>query len=435
MIIESDIDFQRVQASLRSGDSFWIPVYSDKYRHYVNNRISFVYIYSIADNEDYIVPFHHMDCLNLKSEQLQHLTSHHNIFVLGKKRFQYTYGNTCYDADLFAWWHTNKMLPLDETNTAAHDMWSKWWHNETNTNDWLPITRHLERCINMRTEFLKLYNTVEISDEYKTYDISVCKAFGDIEQYGLYQSTKQLAHTEYNLYTSTGRPSNKFGGINYAAMIKEDGSRKIYSSRFAKGMLVEYDYDAYHVRLIASLIGYTLPMGSVHTYFGKQYFDTDDLSEEQYDQSKQITFRLLYGGIDDDFAQIPFFNKVRQYINKLWKEFKLSGYITTPIYKRRMLRNNLHDMNANKLFNYLLQATETEHNIKQVLAVNNLLINYQSRLVLYTYDSFLFDFDMADGRHVLCDIKNALSDNGQYPVKLKAGVDYDSMQDMTNRLS
>ena len=158
MIIESNIDFQRVQASLRSGDSFWIPVYSDKYRHYVNNRISFVYIYSIADDEDYIVPFHHMDCLNLKSEQLQHLTSHHNIFVLGKKRFQYTYGNTCYDADLFAWWHTNKMLALDETNTAAHDMWSKWWHNETNTNDWLPITRHLERCINMRTEFLKLYN-------------------------------------------------------------------------------------------------------------------------------------------------------------------------------------------------------------------------------------------------------------------------------------
>jgi hypothetical protein len=435
MIIESNIDFNRVEQSLQLGDSFWIPVYSDKYRHYVNNRISFIYIYSIADNQDYIVPFHHMDCLNLKPEQLQHLTSPHSIFVLGKKRFQYTYGNTCYDADLFAWWHTNKMLPLDETNTNAHDMWSKWWYNETNTNDWLPITRHLERCVNMRMEFMKLYSNSDISTEFKVYDTETCGAFGKIEQCGVWQSTGQLAHTEYNLYTSTGRPSNKFGGINYAALNKEDGSRKLYTSRFSKGMLVEYDYDAYHVRLIASLIDYKLPSGSVHTYFGKQYFDTTDLTEEQYEQSKQITFRLLYGGIDDDFAQIPFFNKVRQFINKLWKEFKLTGYIVTPIYKRKMQRDNLHDMNANKLFNYLLQATETEHNIKQVLNVNALLDKYKSRLVLYTYDSFLFDFDMSDGKQVLHEIQTALSDNNQYPVKLKAGVNYNDMRDMTNRLS
>lgn len=435
MIIESNIDFNRVEQSLQLGDSFWIPVYSDKYRHYVNNRISFIYIYSIADDQDYIVPFHHMDCLNLKPEQLQHLTSPHSIFVLGKKRFQYTYGNTCYDADLFAWWHTNKMLPLDETNTNAHDMWSKWWYNETNTNDWLPITRHLERCVNMRMEFMKLYSNSDISSEFKVYDTETCGAFGKIEQCGVWQSVGQLAHTEYNLYTSTGRPSNKFGGINYAALNKEDGSRKLYTSRFSKGMLVEYDYDAYHVRLIASLIDYKLPSGSVHTYFGKQYFDTTDLTEEQYEQSKQITFRLLYGGIDDDFAQIPFFNKVRQFINKLWKEFKLTGYIVTPIYKRKMQRDNLHDMNANKLFNYLLQATETEHNIKQVLNVNALLDKYKSRLVLYTYDSFLFDFDMSDGKQVLHEIQTALSDNNQYPVKLKAGVNYNDMRDMTNRLS
>jgi len=381
MIVESDIDLIKVQQALNAGPSFWIPMISDPYRHHTHNAISFIYIYSIVEDIDYIIPLRHFDCINLNTEQIQQLTSPHDIFVLAKKRFQNTYAKPCYDADLFAWWHTGRMLDLNNSNTPAHDMWSKWWHNETNTNDWLPITRHWERCVNMRQEFMKLYTAKDITDEYKTYDISVCKAFGNIEQHGIWQSNTQLAHTEYNLYTSTGRPSNKFGGVNYAALNKEDGSRKIFSSRFTKGMLVEYDYDAYHVRLIASLIRYTLPSGSVHTYFGKQYFDTNDLSEEQYEQSKQITFRLLYGGIDDDFAQIPFFNKVRQFINKLWKEFKLSGYITTPIYKRRLLRDNLHDMNANKLFNYLLQATETEHNIKQVLAVNNMLINYQSRLV------------------------------------------------------
>ena len=35
-------------------------------------------------------------------------------------------------------------------------------------------------------------------------------------------------YTEYNLYTSTGRPSNKFGGVNFAALNKEDGSRNSF---------------------------------------------------------------------------------------------------------------------------------------------------------------------------------------------------------------
>ena len=34
-----------------------------------------------------------------------------------------------------------------------------------------------------------------------------------------------FVHTEYNLFTSTGRPSNRFGNINYAALKKDDGCR------------------------------------------------------------------------------------------------------------------------------------------------------------------------------------------------------------------
>ena len=31
------------------------------------------------------------------------------------------------------------------------------------------------------------------------------------------------------------------------------------------------------------------------------------LTQEQYEQSKQITFRLLYGHIEKEFLKIPFF--------------------------------------------------------------------------------------------------------------------------------
>ena len=63
--------------------------------------------------------------------------------------------------------------------------------------------------------------------------------FWRIEQHGLQVNKKiytekfqtngihsNKVYTEYNLYTSTGRPSNKFSGVNYAALNKEDGSRE-----------------------------------------------------------------------------------------------------------------------------------------------------------------------------------------------------------------
>ena len=116
-------------------------------------------------------------------------------------------------------------------------------------------------------------------------------------------------YSQYNYHTTTGRPSNAFGGFNFAAMSKEDGTRAAFCSRFERGALVEMDFDSYHVRLIATVIGYELPESSIHDYLGRFYFDTTELTEEQRAESKAITFRLLYGGIDAEFLSIHFLNK------------------------------------------------------------------------------------------------------------------------------
>ena len=39
-IIEKEIELQKLKDSLQSGDSFWIPMYSDPYRHFMNNSIN-----------------------------------------------------------------------------------------------------------------------------------------------------------------------------------------------------------------------------------------------------------------------------------------------------------------------------------------------------------------------------------------------------------
>ena len=69
------------------------------------------------------------------------------------------------------------------------------------------------------------------------------------------------------------------------------------------------DFDSYHVRLIAKTDWqYDLPQTSIHDYLGRFYFGVDELTDEQQrSESKSITFRLLYGGIDKEFLTIPFF--------------------------------------------------------------------------------------------------------------------------------
>jgi len=448
MLIEKEKDLGQVQELLKTNNSLWIPMYSDPYCHFMNNTISFIYIYCIDDDKQFIIPFRHKDCFNLNIELLNNLTSDRDIYVLAKKRFTKFSSIKCYDADMVAWWQNHKMLPLDESNTSAHDAWNRWWHNETNTHDWLPIMKHIERCAEMKDKFMEYYKTFDKTVAFEEYEQLVTDNFACIERTGIQVDynkfvehfkangiSKNIAYTEYNIWTTTGRPSNKFGGVNYAALNKEDGCRESFVSRFEQGMLIEMDFDAYHPRLIADIIGYDLPEGSVHEYFGKQYFGVDKLSKDQYEQSKKITFRLLYGGIDKDFAEIPFFGKTKSFIKQLWSNFKENGLVATPKMKRPLYKNCLHDMNPNKLFNYLLQASETEYNLHVLNNVNDLLSEYNTNIILYTYDSLLFDYDMKDGKELLLKLRDVMSQASRFPVKTKAGVNYHAMKDMTSRLS
>ena len=90
-------------------------------------------------------------------------------------------------------------------------------------------------------------------------------------------------------------------------------------------------------------------------------------------------------------------------------------------------------MNKNKLFNYLIQAYETESNIKTIIEINNYLLDKHTKLVLYGYDSFLFDFSKQDGVNVLTEIKNILERNG-HMTKAKMGFNYGEMTDISERL-
>ena len=52
---------------------------------------------------------------------------------------------------------------------------------------------------------------------------------------------------------------------------------------------------------------------------------------------------------------------------------------------------------------------------------------YESKLILYTYDSFLFDFHVKDSAEFIQIVKYELEQQGKFPTKLEIGPTYQNM--------
>jgi hypothetical protein len=84
--------------------------------------------------------------------------------------------------------------------------------------------------------------------------------------------------------------------------------------------------------------------------------------------------------------------------------------------------SELENMNPQKLFNYMLQNVETSTNVCILMAIHKLLRGKNTKLVLYTYDSFLFDYD--ESENLMEDIKEIFK-NKQLQIKIGYGTSYD----------
>ena len=91
-------------------------------------------------------------------------------------------------------------------------------------------------------------------------------------------------------------------------------------------------------------------------------------------------------------------------------------------------------MNPNKLFNYMIQLMETESNIEILSELLPEIEKYSSKMILYNYDSFLFDWDAeVDKLDYLKEVKVILERSGKYPTKVKIGRNYHEMEDITEK--
>jgi len=381
--------------------------------HPVENNVSCVYIKPLDGSKGYMVTIKHSEAFSVEKSKVQELIeSIEHIYVIDKKEFLHYFYHPSISSLILIYPKFTKKY------TSAHNF--LYNREEKNINLAIPISKHYEMCQANFNE-LQPYLTQEINPFYNDKATLV---FANIESVGikvnssLYKErfgkdTRGYAYTQYNLSTTTTRPSNSFDGINFAALNKENGERECFIPR--NDVFVEMDISAYHPTLLALVLGYDWGTDDIHQAFA-------DLYRVDYSQAKEITFKQLYGGIWKEYEHLEFFQKVKQFTEKLWNDFNENGYIECPISKHRYEKDKLENMNPQKLLNYFLQNLETANNVRILGKILKVLKHKNTKLVLYVYDSFLFDVDKTE-KEILYQILDIFKEN-KLNVKLKKGTTY-----------
>ena len=385
-------------------------------------------IYLNINKESFIIPINHLECINWDKNAI--------FTILSNKEGKY------YIWDKKAALHLNPQLsytdiqhstpPINNHNTQAHT----WYYRKfphTKVNKMIPIGKHLERCESKLHEIIgyfpssinNYFNDILLPVLYKLEQngLKINNKFDDYFKLKnkKYSIKDNHIYGWYNPYTTTGRPVNNFNGINFVGLKHNNGERDSFEPD--NDFFIEMDYDGYHPRLIGDIINYQFK-DNVHNELAQIYFKSKKITPEQYKESKTLTFRQIYGGIDKANLHHPFFRKTQNFIDIIWEEFNKNGYIDVGSY--RIKKDDHPKIHAQKLFNYYIQATETETNIRVINEIQQYLGNKKTKLVLYIYDAFVFDFSKEDHKQVLLDLHTILSD--KFPVKLKTGAHYGALQ-------
>ena len=360
----------------------------DYREHPCQNQICAVYIRPLESTKGFIIPYNHSETFKIdinKAEKI--IEKFDKIYVRDKKEFLHYYPiQTLFDITL----HCPTYIP---EQTPTHYHFHKNNQNAYNASILIPIVKHYEYCE-------KIFNNVKshINDQINEfYNNDATMVFNAIERNGIrinrrefeknfYVPNSDFVFTQFNFKTLTRRPSNKFKKVNYAALKKDNGERKSFIPN--NDLFVELDISAYHPTLLAHLVHYK--------------FNTDDIHE---------AFSKMYG-VDYKTA-----------IDELWQKFQSDGYIEVPISKWKFKRDELENMNPQKLLNYLLQGLETAMNVRILWEIMKVLKGKNTKVVLYTYDSFLFDLDKSEKDTFNLILK--IFEKYKLTTKMNYGTDYD----------
>jgi hypothetical protein len=373
--------------------------------HPALQQISLIYIRWIKGHKGYILCVNHTESFALTiTDILDKLSKVDNLYVLDKKAVLHhfpTLSPQLIDVQLISSYYTLQNINVEQYESKVELDFKRKYYTES-PSILIPITKHYEKYENIYDHIEQTINKIsENLDEYAFLNHYIAPLFYNIEKSGIklskesfieyfknlpnpkFSVSKGKIYTQYNLYTLTGRPSNAFNGINFAALNKTNGERTTFIPENDK--LVEIDFKAYHPTIIAKLAGYEFT-GNIYEQLSQQFPGSTP------ETIKELVFQQLYGGVRKDFQDKPFFKQVNDYTNQLWSN---EGAIGAQ-FGKRFTKEMIENPTPQKLLNYIVQNTETVFNVVQFSAVMNLLKDKKTKIILYTYDSILLDYDSSE---------------------------------------
>jgi hypothetical protein len=388
--------------------------------------VSLVYVKPFT-GKGYMLCINHNESLSLKWQSVRKYLSEKELYAIDSKHTRYFFKGPIHDATFNRIAQGEDRFDFGGCEPVIVSNFYRDYGTLKNVNELIPIPKHYEYCEN-------IYNLVKPYLTKNTeYINKLVNVFYKIEREGIkldkecfikyheehrtpHFSIKQgVAYTSYNLYTLTGRPSNAFNSINYAALNKDNGERSCYIPR--NDVFIEFDFNGYHPRLLGTIVGYNFDYETnVYEQIAKI------LKVKDVPKVKETTFQNLYGGIRPELQDKPFFKQVHLFTEDLWNTLQYSGRIETP--SGKVFRSkDIDNPTPQKVLNYYIQNFETSQNVVQLDSIFSAFKPLKSRIVLYTYDSILVDAS----REELPVIREVIA-KLQYPVRIKTGLNYNELK-------
>ena len=420
-LVESGHDLNNLKNS--GYDEAYIDVLpSDDILHPLDNSICAVYIRPLSSTKGFILPINHTDTVNVPiNEVIKILQKFKKLWCQDIKSIRHYFPLPSL---------LGCVLPPNSfsfNKTKTHKIFKSRYPKLTDINRIIPIVKHYE---SFQEDYKNITNSLIYNNQKYAdfYNKRVSMVYYNIERSGFginsdiffkhfYHREQPFVHTQYNLNTSTTRPSNKFGGVNYAALNKKTGERSAFIPQ--NDYFVDFDIKAYHPVIVSHLIGYEFEDSDIHQSFANMY----GVSRSK---AKEITFQQFYGRIFAKYKDLSYFRVLLRKQQELYDEYQSKGYLEEPISGYRFEKGILGEMNKEKLFNYFLQATESSYNVEILEKIHEILKGSQTKIVLTVYDSFLLDVKKGE-ENLLTDIQKVFR-NKDLNTSINSGYDYNFKQ-------
>ena len=422
-LVETQEQFDKLQFELGE-EIFVLPIQTHPEIHPGIYAPLSLYLRDVTQPKGFLINYFHPEALQFDPLQVkEYLRTFKKIYTPDKKALSHSYfGSNTYDLNLFEYKEVKKQ-------THTHLFYSQRYYESEDLNSIIPIVKHFEQCEIIFDEYASIIKRY-VPNEYHD-DLS--NVFWFIERNGLkvnsaferYFELKRpflsrynsYTFSQYNLNTTTGRPSNTFNSLNFAALPKENGSRSVFIPR--NDFLLEIDLTAYHPTLIGQMVGYDSPTGDIYEDFAAKY--GMDRAE-----AKSLVFKQLYGHIFDQYKDFEFFQLTQKLIEEIWNTFSSKGKYVVQETGKVFKKDDLPSMNPQKLFNYVIQHWETYNNVAILKEIIYIINNKETKLVLYTYDAFLLDVNKQDKEEIK-QILTVFKDKN-LQIKTSYGPDYNTLQ-------